>query len=392
MAAFLALVQSGWMAILNQCEDSGRGYTGETVAGSSERPTKIACFALLCAAMSAPAQWLQYPTPGLPRTADGKLNSEAPVPRATGGKPDLSGLWILHAGPGNVANVTASLKPEDIQPWAAKLFRQRLENLGIDDPWTVECLPAGPRTLLTGSNGPARIIQTQSEVVILYEDLTYRQIFLDGRSLPKDPNPSWMGYSIGHWDGDTLIVETTGFNERSWLDMGGHPHTEELRTVERYRRTNYGHMEVEITFNDPNAYAHPWTISYRANFAADTEMLEYVCGENEKDRQHLRGLTSQQKNIVVPVEILSKYVGVYNTVSAEGTAINTRAFVVSLSGDQLMVEMNGQGKLPLIALSETTFSPRLLGTYEFLKDDRGVVTHLIAYSTEGNVKAVRRQD
>jgi hypothetical protein len=341
-------------------------------------------------ATCAPAQWLNYPTPGIPRTPDGKPNLSAPTPRTPDGKPDLSGLWMLGAGPGHLANVTADLKPSEIQPWADALFKQRLGNIGIDDPWTIDCLPAGPRQILSGGNGPARIIQTPAVVVILYEDLVYRQIFLDGRALPKDPNPSWMGYSVGHWEGETLVVESTGFNERSWLDMGGHPHSEALRTTERYRRTTFGHMQLQVTFDDPKAYAKPWTISYGVNFAPDTEMLEFVCAENEKDRAHLIGRTAAEKKVTVSREILSKYVGVYEQVSKTGTAMTARTYNITLEGDQLMIEIGGTGKIPLIPLSETTFSPRLLGTYEFVKDDRGVVTHLMAYSTEGDLKAVRR--
>ncbi len=362
-------------------------YTG-TVITLMPRSVSL----LLVCAMAAPisAQWLDHRTPGIPRTSDGKPNLNAPAPRTADGKPDLSGLWMLNAGPGHLANVTAELKPGEIRPWAESLFQQRLSNVGIDDPWTVECLPAGPRTLLSGGNGPARILQTPGEVVILYEDLAYRQIFLDGRELPKDPNPSWMGYSVGRWDGDTLIVQSAGFNDRSWLDMGGHPHTEELRTTERYHRTSFGHMDVQITFDDPKAYARPWTISYVASFAPDTEMLEYVCRENEKDREHLVGRTAEEKKVVVPREILEKYVGVYQTVATTGSAMSATMFVVTLSGDQLMIEIGGKGKMPLVPLSETRFSPRLLGTYEFFKGPDGAVTHLIAYSTEGDVKAIRK--
>jgi hypothetical protein len=353
--------------------------------------TRIAGAGLLLAvATSVTAQWLNLPTPGIPRTADGKPNLAAPAPRTADGKPDLSGLWILNAGPGHLANITAELKPTDIQPWADELYKQRLGNLGNDDPWTVQCLPAGPRAILKGGDGPARIIQTPTILAILYDDLTYRQIFLDGRALPKDPNPSWMGYSTGHWEGDTLVVESTGFNERSWLDMGGHPHTESLRTTERFRRTSFGHMELQVTFDDPGAYKKPWTVAFNVNLAPDTEMIEFVCNENEKDRAHLVGRTAEEKKIVVPREILSKYVGVYETVSTTGTAMTARTFTITLSGNQLMIEIGGNGKIPMIPLSETTFSPRLLGTYEFVGDERGIFTRMIAYSTEGDVVAVRK--
>ncbi len=337
------------------------------------------------------AQWLHFPTPGIPRTADGKPNLAAPAPRTADGKPDLSGLWILNAGPGHLANVTAGLEAGEARPWADELYRRRLGNLGNDDPWTVECLPAGPRAILKGGDGPARIIETSALVAILYDDLTYRQIFLDGRALPKDPNPSWMGYSVGHWEGDSLVVASTGFNDRSWLDMGGHPHTESLRTTERFRRTSFGHIDVQVTFDDPQAYERPWTISFGVGLAPDTEMLEYVCGENERDRAHLVGRTAEERKVVVLREILAQYVGVYETVSTSGTAMSARTFTVTLSGDQLMIEIGGNGKLPMIPLSETTFSPRLLGTYEFVKDDSGAFNRLIAYSTEGDVVAVRKQ-
>lgn len=306
------------------------------------------------------------------------------------GEPDLSGLWVLNAGPGTLANVTSSLPGSAVRPWADRLYKERLNNLGKDDPWTVGCLPAGPRSILKGGDGPARIIQTPSEVAILYDDLTYRQVFLDGRALEKDPGPSWMGYSVGHWEGDTLLVESNGFKDRSWLDMGGHPHTEALHITERYHRTSFGHMDVQVTFDDPKAYAKPWTVSFVANLAPDTEMLEYVCGEDEKDRSHLVGRTASEKQIHVSPEKLSRYVGVYDTVSTSGTAMTARTFTVSLAGDQLMLEIGGNGKLPMIPLTETTFSPRLLGTYEFVPNAHGVFDRMIAHSTEGDVVAVRR--
>jgi len=339
---------------------------------------------------AATAQWINYPTPGLPRTADGKPNLAAPAPRLAGGKPDLSGLWNLNAGTGHLANVTADLKPDEIRPWAEALYRQRLGDLGKDDPWTAQCLPAGPRVILSGGGGPARMIHTPAMLTILYEDLSYRQVFLDGRELPKDPNPTWMGYSVGHWDGDTLVVESTGYNERTWLDMGGHPHTEALRITERFTRTTFGHMDVRATYEDPKAYTRPWTISFAGSLAPDTDMLEYVCAENEKDLTHLVGRTAKEKGVTVPREILAKYVGLYETVVQTGTSMAARRFSVTLLGDQLMIEIGGNGKIPLIPLTETTFSPRLLGTYEFVKNSQGQVTHLIAYSTEGDVKAQRQ--
>jgi hypothetical protein len=170
-----------------------------------------------------------------------------------------------------------------VEPWAEATYKRRLGDLGSDDPWTVQCLPAGPRAMIMGGGGPARIMQLPRMIAILYEDLTYRQIFMDGRALPNDPNPSWMGYSIGHWDGDTLVVATTGFNERAWLDNFGHPRSESMRITERYRRRDFGHMDLEMTFDDAKYYTKPFSFKTALNLAPDDDVLEYVCTENEKD-------------------------------------------------------------------------------------------------------------
>jgi hypothetical protein len=127
-------------------------------------------------------------------------------------------------------------------------------------------------------------------VLILYEAFaTFRQIFTDGRSLPPDPNPSWMGYSVGHWEGETLVVDTAGFNDKSWIDTGGRPHSEALHVTERYRRRDFGHLEIQITIDDPKAYTKPWTVTEVLHLLPDTELLEYVCNENNKDLPHLVG-------------------------------------------------------------------------------------------------------
>ena len=352
--------------------------------------SRYAAFATYLCALGLPisAQWLSQKTQGIPRKADGKPDLSATAPRTADGKPDLSGMWRIAVSPGYVANVAADLKPGDVLPWAQALYQQRSENLGIEDPWTVRCLPMGTRHFTNG--GLARVIQTPGLIAILYEDLAYRQIHLDGRQLPKDPDPSYMGYSIGHWDGDTLVVESTGFKDTTWLDMGGHPHTEALRITERFHRRDFGHMDLQITLNDPKAYARPWTIAATINLVPDTELLEYVCAENEKDATHLVGRTSEEKKVYVAPEVLATYVGNYEELSNDNPDYVVQRFTVTLSGDQLYLDIGGKGKAPLYPLSQTTFSPRLLGSYEFVKDPSGKVTHLIAYSTEGDVKAVRR--
>src|SRR5216683_3983211 len=246
------------------------------------------------------AQWLDYRTPGIPRTADGKPNLTAPAPRTGDGKPDLTGLWQMFSPDTAIGNVSlrkpGDLQPADIQPWVQPLLRQRGENFGIDNPH-YKCLPDGPN--YSAGQGFKRILQTPAMIVILQEDLTYRQIFMDGRALETDPQPSWMGYSVGHWDGDTLVVDSFGFNDRTWLDAAGHPHTEALRMKERYRRRDFGHLELEVTLQDPTVYAKPWTVAIDSLLAADTGLLEAVCSENNKSIDHWVGKASdEQKNEV----------------------------------------------------------------------------------------------
>jgi hypothetical protein len=352
---------------------------------------RIAAILMLCAggATSVDAQWLKQPTTGMPRTADGKPNLAAATPRAADGHADLSGLWQLGTEIGYAANITADLGPADIQPWASALSRKRLEDFGKDDPEITGCMPGGPRHITRG--GLTKIIQTPTVVIFLFEDLSYRQIFLDGRQMPKDPNPTWMGYSIGRWDGDTLVIETSGFNDRTWLDFAGHPHSEMLRMTERFRRPTFGRMELQVTLDDPTVYAKPLTVSASGNFVPDTDLIEFVC-ENEKDRAHLVGRTEQEKTVVVPRATLATYVGVYDVTDARSPIVGSarQVFTVTLDGDQLLLDMRGKGKIPMIPLSQTSFSPRLLGTYEFVKDGSGRVTHMLVHSAEEVLTATRR--
>jgi hypothetical protein len=248
----------------------------------------------------AQAQWLHYPTPGIPRDAGGKPNLSAPAPRTADGKPDLSGIWQLEArcppegcqdypGAPEFANFGARL-PGGLpyQPWAAALVKERSAQLGRDDP-VAWCRPAGALRLLTFPP-PRKLLQLPGVVVILSErDVTFRQIFTDGRPLPKDPEPSWNGYSIGKWEGDTLVVETIGLRDGIWLDRNGSPMTDAARITEKFRRVNYGRLEIEVTVDDAKAYTKPWTVTLNQNFLPDTELLEYRCNDNEKDATHLVG-------------------------------------------------------------------------------------------------------
>jgi hypothetical protein len=341
--------------------------------------------------LSLGAQWLNHPTPGIPRTADGKPNLSAPAPRTADGKPDLSGLWGMNPG-AYTGNIAVDLKPEDIQPWADALFKKHAGDLGRDDPAQAECLPEGPRANLFAPQ-MEKFVQTPGLLVILIEDLSYRQIFLDGRELPNDPNPSFMGYSVGHWEGDTLIVESTGFNDRTWLDLAGHPHTEALRITERFRRRDFGHMEIVETLDDRKAFTKPFAIAIQAEIVPDTEILEYVCAENEKDHRHLVGKASDGKPVPVKVtpEILSKYVGTYDFSYPETPSVRI-VYHVTMSGGELFMDTEGKGRTPLIPLSETVFSMGPAGRMEFIKDDRGVVSHFVALAAEGDLKHIRRPD
>lgn len=265
---------------------------------------RLAVLILPAVALPLPAQWIQYRDPAIPRLPNGKPNLAAPAPRTGGRKPDLSGIWRLQP-PGcrledldcaevndrvsEFANIAARLKGGlPYQPWAAELVSKLSEGLGKDDPVAL-CQPAGALRLLTYPTY-RKIIQNPGLLVILSErDVTYRQIFTDGRPLPKDPNPTWNGYSVGRWEGDTLVIETIGFRDGTWLDRKGSPLTEAGRMTERFRRLNFGNLEIDVTIDDPKAYTKPWTITLHQILMPDTELLDYHCQENEKDTQHMVG-------------------------------------------------------------------------------------------------------
>ena len=266
-------------------------------------------FLLLC--VSLHGQWLNFPTPGAPRTRDGKPNLSAPAPRALNGKPDLAGIWHVQptsteemkriygpdVGKTNVPgmesdtiskyaiNLLLDFKPQDspMRPAAKALWATHTPGTNPSD----HCLPLGiPADGLVSEVN--RVVQSPGIIVILYEsDGTHRQIHTDGRGLPKEiAQPSWLGYSVGHWERDTLVVETAGFNDKTWLDLMGHPHSEALHITERYRRRDFGHLDVEMTFDDPPLYTKPFTIKYTQELVADSDILETFCNENERDRVH----------------------------------------------------------------------------------------------------------
>jgi hypothetical protein len=267
------------------------------------------------ASTDAPAQWLNYPTPGTPRTRDGKPNLTAPAPRANG-KPDLMGVWQAQPTPlaewkrllgGDVVdtaikvhapgaefgdyskfafNVFVDFKPEEvpIRPEAAEILRG---GIAPGDTSVTGCLPI---PVWMANLGAVIKIAPSPRLIIIMNEAggTYRQIYTDGRELPKEVvQPSWLGYSVGKWERDTLVVETAGFNDKTRLDGMGHPHSEALRLVERYHRRDFGHMDIEMTFDDPQMYTKPFTIKITEELLADSDIFEYFCNENEKDRAHV---------------------------------------------------------------------------------------------------------
>ena len=239
---------------------------------------------ILLGAWTASAQWLDIRLAGTPRTPDGKPNMSAPVSKTPDGKPDLSGVWRAADGK-YLANIGADEGEPPFQPWAEALYKERVANLGKDRP-SGRCLPhAVPDNMMVRS-GPFKIIQTPGVVVILFEEMNhFRQIFTDGRGLPEIKEPSWFGYSVGKWEGDILVVETIGFNDRSWLDNPGHPHTDAMKVIERFKRRDFGHMDIQITIDDSKAYKRPWSANARFELVPDSELLESIC-ENEKDYEN----------------------------------------------------------------------------------------------------------
>jgi len=312
------------------------------------------------------AQWVDYRTPGIPRLPDGKPDLSAPAPRTPDAKPDLSGIWrAARTGEyGYDYNVAQNLPLEEVQPWARALRLKRVQDFRMDSP-LAKCLPVSVPFL--NFRGLSRMVQTPGLIVVLYEspNSPHRTIFTDGRPLPHDPSPTWLGYSVGHWEGETLVVESAGFNDRGWLDVGGNPQTESLRITERYRRRDFGHLQLEMTFDDPKTFAKPFSLRTEKTLAPDTELLEDVC-ENEQSHAHLAA------GVRLAPEVLAAYVGTYQFGSG-------REIQVSVSGDQLLIQdaANPADRV-FVARSETVFLSSVSQlAVEFIKDARGTVTHLV---------------
>ena len=272
----------------------------------------------------------------------------------------------------------------------AALLEERRENLG-KDYMNVKCVPLGPGYATAADSTGAemmKIVQTPGLIIILNPDLTYRQIFLDGRKLETAPNPTWMGYSVGHWEGDTLVVESFGFNDRTWLDHDGHPHTEQLRVTERYRRRNIGSLDVDVTFSDPGTYARSWTAAVRAELAPDTEMIEWVCNEGRSGLEHWVGKASDERKgeVAVAPEILSKYVGTYEEQQPFWRAA-ARVVQITVADGRLVANMDGRGNVTLIATADAEFTGLYGLGVEFIQGGTG---GLYVKHVSGNYRFARR--
>src|SRR3984885_5140756 len=240
----------------------------------------VAAAMLLAAPLTA--QWRKLPA--------SKTSLSAPAPKGKDGHPDLSGIWEPSANK-YLRDIAVDLKPGDVpfQPWAKALFAERETGSHSREDPDANCLPQGvPK--IDAAPAPWKIVQAPGFIVVVYEAFNlWRQIFMDGRALAQDLNPTWMGYSTAKWDGDALVVDTRGFNGKAWLDQLGRPSTDALHVTERFQRKDFGHMDIQITIDDPKAYTKPWTVNESVHLLPEAELLEFICNENNRDVEHLPG-------------------------------------------------------------------------------------------------------
>jgi hypothetical protein len=268
-------------------------------------PTSLRLVALgaLLASSHVTAQWIKYPTAGVPRKADGTVNMSGPAPRLADGKPDFSGVWMTGEPnrrpsgasnadtPGDPTAISSSRQMANIgvdiqgglpyQPWLVPIVKQRTENNAIDDPH-IRCLPDN---FLRAYGLPhlLKFVHTPSLLVVLNEmNAGYRQVFTDARALPKNPNPTWQGYSSAKWSGDTLVIDTIGLRDDTWIDWNGSVLTESAKVREEMRRPDFGHLEITVTVDDPKAYTKPWTVTLKQRIVVDTDLIDEICLENER--------------------------------------------------------------------------------------------------------------
>jgi hypothetical protein len=341
----------------------------------------VATFALLVVSgVDGDAQWLNYRTPGVPRTADGKVDLAAPAPRTSDGKPDLSGVWKSPNADRLEANIAQGPNAGAVQPSAQALFDKRLGDVRADSP-RARCLPLS--VPFHNVFDLLRIVQTPALTVVMYEapNSVFRTVFTDGRELPADPNPTWLGYSIGRWDGDTLVITSSGFNDLGWLDFGGHPQSSMLRLTERLHRRDFGHIDVQMTLDDPKVFTRPITVATQLVLQPDTELLESFC-DNERDLTHF----TKSPPVTVPLATLNRYAGTYRLPSGKD-------LVLSVSGGSLIVAAGiSEPALPLQARSAKQFVSGITATgFEFVTDATGNPTEVIIRTADSQLTAVRKE-
>jgi hypothetical protein len=325
-------------------------------------------FILALFSLSTPcfSQWLSLPTPGIPRTADGKPDMSAPAPRTVTGTPDMSGLWVAQ-------RVTGDLPlSEKFKPWVSQLKEQYDARFYADEA-RYNCLPNGPGYIPARrfTLGLRRVVQSPTMIAVLYEDLVHRQIYMDGRELESDPIPSWMGYSAGRWDGDTLVVESNGYNDKTWLIRDGVSHTEQLHITERYTRTDFGHIQLSVTYDDPGAFTSPLEVQVDMVYVADDELLEIVCNEKPNKGEDWSGNITQaeEKAVEIDQDVLASYTGTF-----EGIWLgNVITLEFRLEEGELKMKRNGE-ELRLVPQSQTTFDCANGFGYVFITDDKGYPT------------------
>jgi len=347
--------------------------------------SRLAIVALLLSTTPLAAQWLGMPTPGIPRTADGEPDLSAPAPRSLDGHPDMTGFW----GPAELSGEL--LDPAKIPEPARALMAERERSYFEDLPY-YQCLPSGPAYITAGPivNGRRRIVQNPSVIAILHSDLAYRQIFMDGRELEEDPLPTWMGYSVGKWEGDTLVVESNGYNDKTWLHSQGLPHTESLRITERYSRPDFGHLRIELTYDDPGIFDSPVHALVELELAADDELLENVCNEASKGHSHWGGAITDAEQTTVEVggEILTNYVGRYvgvwlgRDITLDFTLENGELFLERTPPYE-ETGFTSTAKSRLIPQSETAFECSCGLGFIFTVDGDGMATEVAEVHVSG---------
>ena len=342
----------GDLRIMASVEGDHESVNPGTGVGEGKMMRLLATLILLTSTTPLSAQWISLPTPGIPRAADGAPDLSAPAPRTADGHPDLTGLWRTGRMSGDLGDRSKYL------PWVAELIDERDSRFFADNP-RFHCLPNGPANLTSGGNsyGLRRILQHPSMITVLFNDGSYREIFMDGRELEPDPLPTWTGYSVGRWEGDTLVVHSNGYNDKTWLNSRGLSHTGELRMTERYRRPNFGRIGIEVTYEDPRAFEAPLQATIEMNFAADDVMLETVCAEAYGgDRgDWTSGVTGRDETSVeVDPEILARNVGTYRGMYLT----NTITIGITMEDGQLFLQRGNGGRAPLAAQTETAFLPQ----------------------------------